>query len=392
MKISILIANLMLALLISISAATGSTTTTTTSVVSVAPPAPESLPLTKSDLLGYALASAKSGYTSIWSRELLASADENRLVSVVGNDADDVVKKLSDPTNIFKFKVWKATAEIYAYSGISDTFGYQLFQSDFQQIKTEQNGANLVLKFGSLNLKMAWVIPFHIKDVASARVEHVDANGNRWTEDLNVYNETLFFPTQDASATGTLIVSCYNPITGVTVETAYSTSTGVKMPGVSTSGPIVSTIENHVSGDDTGLASGASLNLIETIIPPATDGWSIVTPPSASFKLTSTPVGSTRNCVWTMVMVGTPEQLGTIQAWAYDPARVAADGTVEQIAGTVSVVHTVSFGSHTTTVTVRWTLNNDGATVNGSKWLTLLEASYNGQGKPQPQSYAGGKG
>ncbi len=386
----IILANLMLALLfISPTLAATATTAATVSVEAL----PESLPTTKADLLGYALSNGRYGYTSIWSQKILASVGEKRYINVTGTDADDVVKKLTDPAEEFRFKVYDPDADIYAYSSVSDTYGYQLFQSEFKVIATEKLDGKLVLKSTSLNLKLAWEIPFHLPNATQARIEYTDAYGKSWTKYLNVFNGVVLFPVQYASGNGTLIITCYYPNDGTTVDTAYSTATGEKIPGIETTGTIVSAIENHVSGNDASLTTGSPLLLNLLATAPSTNQWNIVTPPSASIKLSSTQVGGKRFCVFTFQVNCSKQQLGTIEAWAYDPARVDSDGTVEQIGGNVSINETVVQGLPTTTVSVTWNLDNDGTTPDGSKWTLLIEASgYEKQGTPQPPYYDGGKG
>ncbi|MES2060115.1 MAG: hypothetical protein V4438_03730 [Patescibacteria group bacterium] len=352
---------------------------------------PASLPIaSKAMQKAFNWSEAHHGYAYIWSESLLTSFGEIRNINVTGKNADDVLKKLSSSS--FQTRTYDKSKPVYIWSYLSNDDGDQLFQSNFAEVKLIEKAGVLTIQSTPIELQMAGYTPIEFPNAVSARIEHVGANGEKWEEELQVYNGKIYYPSQYGRTDGTLIVTSYYPLGGPAItpgeslDTAYDLSTGDKSPTTLIAGNPSMAIENHLYATDVGYASASQLIVSKRMIPPVdpiVDQWTIVAPPTAMFNVNSTP-GKKRVCKVSMTIKSSATKLGVVKAWAYDPNRTAADGTVQELGGTI----TTSVSGQDVLITSTWNLDNDVNTAGGSDWIVYFEIDgYEVQGPPTAPYY-----
>lgn len=349
---------------------------------------PATLPIsTKASLKSWAMNSVRGASSNIWSDGMLKSLEQVQSLNVVGKGADDVLKKLSDPSLQFKMRTYEKTKPVYLWATMTDADGWSLFETQFLQATLSETSSGLQIVNSNLQFRMGWSVPIPFSNAVAARIEHVEANGSQWTESLQVYNGKIYFPVQYAETNGTLIVTTYYPYGGPALspgesfDTAYGLKTGEKIKGDSILGAPTFAIENHLYGSDAGQSSAGPLVLSGVMVPPVNpnlDPYTVVSPPTATFNVTA-PAGTKRMCRMT-ITIKTTWDLGPIEAWAYDPNRVDTDGTTAEFPGSVT---TTSVGG-VVTITATWYLDNDVGALKGSDWkVYFVIGGYEVQGPPQ---------
>jgi hypothetical protein len=386
MKIIITLITFCLA--ITAQAFTVTATTETATVEAVTVPAttitlPEELPIgSKAMLTAYALSRAKMVSAQLWSESILSFDGEVSYLFFWGEGADDLIQKVNSPTSTFNVRVYDPVKPLYLYGYIGDENGDALFDSYSNVVQTETVGTNaLILKNAKLEFRLSWIIPIPIEGVTGGYIKHEGEDGKEWYEEVWVSNGKVHFPVSYAGTGGTLILFSSNS------SSAYNISTGKKIIPTTVAGGVSTSIQNHFYATDAGSSPASQLVVSGRLTPPATNNWEVVTPPTATFKVT-VPQGNKRTCKMTVVVSKTLTSLGTISAWAYDPARVDQSGSVTEISGYVST----STSGGDTVITVTWTLDNDTG-ADASNWNCYLEiGAYEAQSPPTEPYYYGGKG
>ncbi|MBU3668585.1 MAG: hypothetical protein FGM57_01300 [Candidatus Taylorbacteria bacterium] len=368
------------------------TTTTTQTTTASAAPAPEEMLMLSSaaELKLYALSSITSASSFVWGQSILRSVGDVTSIYVEG-DVDQVTERLLLPGNQFRFKV-RNNNEVYVYATLNNSSGESLFTS-YAPAAPIAGGGQLVIN-PTLRLQMNWVIPVYFPGAQYATIYYTDDQGNSWQENLNVGNGKIYFPVNYAGR-GTLVVGRQYPNNatgGYDLEVAYNLTTGALIQSQVIASQVGYVgIENYIAFSDKLSPTIGTLVLTTSMTPPSKDQWGFISPPTGSIKLESTQEGASRPFKLNVSFSCTPQELGTIQAFAYDPTTADADGFVDEFPG---VVTTTSFqtpsGTTQTNVTVTWTVTRNTAT---SKWLWRLETTgFNKQAKPQPPYYGVGKG
>ncbi len=377
-----------LCLALTAQAFTTTATTETTSVEAVTVPTtfnpPEELPISsKAATTAFMLSRAKMVSAQLWSEKKLPFDGEVSYITLWGDNADDLIKKIGDPGNLFNVRVYDPTKPIYLWGYLGDENGDLLFESWSNPVQTEVSGTNsLVLKDAKLEFRASWEASIPVEGVTGGYIKHEGSNGEEWYQDLWVSNGKVHFPLNYSGTEGTVILFFGNN------SAAYNIKTGKKIKETTVAGGIGATLQNHFYGTDAGIPLASPVIVSGRLTPPAINNWEVVTPPTATFAVT-VQHGGKRICKAQFVVNKSLVSLGTINAWAYDPARVDSENNVIEIQGTVV---TSTLGNDTL-ISVTWYLDNDTG-ADASNWNCYLEiGAYEEQSPPQAPYYGdSGKG
>lgn len=343
---------------------------------------PASLPIqSRAALKAHAIGAAKTGYTQLWGQKILSQDGDVTRFSVTGKNADDVIKQLTSPSNVFSTRTTDVNAPMYAYGSITDGDGQLLFWGNAgEQIKlVADTSGKMKITGGALTFRLAGQVPFEIEGAQSAQIQYEATDGSQWAEDVTVQNGKVFFPTNYAGTKSTLVIGIRT--SAGYAQIAYSAQTGARNPGTSLEGTLASSLENHLTASDKGLAYGSPLVVTGRMTPPSDNQWGMVDSPTVTFTVTVGP-GNERICT-AVFQIKTSKEIKVTQAVA---EHIFTDGTVEQRTAT-SVA--VAYVGNDKVVTASWYLSNDEELANGSEWTGyLVIPSYEAQQPPQsPYSY-----
>lgn len=377
----------------SITHAAPTTTTVSTSTASAPTTAafPDYLPIeSMASLKAYALGAGKEGSMHLYGNELLSFNGEVRSIYVSGQNANNIVKSLSTATG-FKVRTTDPTKPLYVYGRISNSDGYELFQSYSEYVSTAANGnGGLSIVNTKLTYRLAWQIPLpRIDGVTNAYIQYEDTNGQQWTQELFVSNGSIFIPPNYTGKNATLIAGRYTQ-TGGYDQIAYDFGTGANIPGTSIAGNVTSAIENHLNASDKGMASSGPLLAVGIMTPAPNGNWGTYSAPTATFNVTL-GAGQTRVCTAVFkipAVTSSPNtELDGITAFAQDSEHVDVNSTFEELSS-VSITK-VRSGSEWA-VTVTWYLHNNANEPDGTNWYCyLVIPKYETLQKPHEPYYQG---
>jgi hypothetical protein len=337
----------------------------------------------------YALSNVTGGDSQVWGDAMISNTSSKTYIRISG-DAETTVAGFMEPGNQFRFKVRDITKPMYVYSNLLDKNGNTLF-SDYTTV-TPVNGAGGLTIYPTVRLRMNPIIPVAVTGATYARINYQDENGNQWQQDVSVSNGVLYFPAEYAGK-GTLIVGKKYPTNGASdydLEIAYNLATGEAIETQTVFGQNAYTaIENHITYTDKFAPQVGILAMTTSMSAPSKDGWSVVSPPTGSIKLESTPEGVSRQFKLLISFPCSIADLGTLAAYTYDPSTVDAEGYVNEYPGTISKSQIQTVNGPQTTLTITWTVSRGPAT---TQWLWRIESSsFNTQRKVQPPYYGNAK-
>lgn len=386
--VSFMLATLGIAQTTPVITSTTSTTSSTTTPVA----APEELDMLTSiaGLKSYALNQVTRGSVYIWGQTILASVGEVRSFHAYG-DADEILGKLMmDPANKFKFQI-RGPGPLTVFGELANNDGDTMFSSYGETTPISVPSGCVI--YPVLRIYMNQTIAVRVPAAEYAWIDYTNPAGEKWTQQLNVFNEKIYFPAQYAGR-GTLIIgrrfpSGNNP--GYELEIAYNLNDGKRIITPTTQGNVMyAGIENHEYANDKFMNSTGPLLHNVYMGAPSKSQWGFVSPPTGAIRLENTPVGTSRVYKVSVAFQCEPSDLGTIEAPIYDLATVDSQGVVTEYLATITTTRTTNTnGAVTTIVEATWTIKNNG----GSKWCWRFESSgFNKQLPPSPPSTPGGAG